>query len=267
MENIAHKKIVQKYYSERARNSGRQKIRTGKSKEGFRAEILNEVIDALAGLKNKLLLEVGVGSGRIGFPLPIKVEPWFVGLDLSREMLELARMASYEQKFDLFLGDAEHLPFADNVFNAIICVGTVHYFTFPERILAEFSRTSNEKGGFAYGDVTMHELDNQGFLDTLEKTLSNAHARYCTPSEMRELLENQGFHVSRMKVVLYRKSYFALMEDKGKYFDVKSEDFHKCIKDATINERKLYSINSNGLSLFFTLITALKERKPWWSDV
>lgn len=263
MENVVRKKIVQKYYSKRAREYDWQRIRTWKSKQGFGAEILTEVIGALAGLESKPLLEVGVGSGRIAFPLLDKVKPWFMGLDLSREMLKLARarMSPYKQKFDLILGDTEHLPFANKVFNAIICISTMHYFAYPERNLTEFSRTLKEKGVFVYGDVTLHELDNQGFLDTLERALSKAHAKYYKPSDMKRTLENHGFHVSRMKVIPYRKSYLSLTEDKGKYFDVKPEVLHKCVRDATIDERKLYAINSNGLTLFYTLITALKESK------
>jgi len=263
MESIVHKKIVREYYSERARDYDWQKVRTWKSKQGFGVEVLNEVIGALAGLECKPVLEVGVGSGRIGFPLLDKVKPWFVGLDLSREMLELAsaRMSLHKQKFDLIVGDAEHLPFSSKVFNAIICISTMHYLAYPERSLTAFSQTLKEKGILVYGDVTMHELDNRGFLDALERTLSQAHAKYYNPSEMKKLLENHRFRVSKMKVIPYRKSYFSLMEDKGKYFNVKPEALHKCIQGTTIDERKLYAINSNGLTLFYTLITALKENK------
>jgi len=260
MDTITHKKNVQKYYSKRAEDYDGQKVTTWKSKQGFGAEILNGVTDALAGLENKPVLEVGVGSGRIGFPLLEKVKPWLVGLDLSKKTLELAkaRMSHYKQRFDLILGDAEHLPFQNSVFNGIVCISIMHYFVFPERSLAEFSRTLKEGGVFAYGDITMHELDSQQFLDKLEKTLSQAHARYCWPSEMRRLLENQGFLFSKIKVIPYRKSYLSLMGDREKYFDVKPETLHKCIRDATANEMKLYLIGSKGLTLFYTLIAALE---------
>lgn len=260
MEETTYKKIVQGYYSKRAGDYDRQKVRTWKSEQGFGSDIINEVVDALAGLKDRPMLEVGVGSARIGFPLLGKVKPCFVGLDLTREMLELAkeRMAAYRRGFDLILGDAEHLPFINGVFNAIICISTMHYFAHPEISLNEFSRTLKEKGVLVYGDVTMHESDDQGFLDALERTLSKAHAKYHKPLEIKKLLENQGFRDSKMKVVPYRKSYLSLMKDKGEYFDVRSEAFHIHIKKATMNERKIYAINSNGLTLFYTLIMALK---------
>jgi len=64
-----------------------------------------------------------------------------------------------------------------------------------------------------------------------------------------------------IKTILYRKSYPSLIEDKEKYSDVKPEVLHKCIRGATIGERKLYSLNSNELTLFYTLIITLKESK------
>ena len=263
MNDVTHKKIVQEYYSKRARDYDRQKARTWKSEAGFGASIVSDVIKALAGLENKPVLEVGVGSGRIGFPLLEKIKAWFVGLDLSREMLKLAktRMPLYKQKFGLILGDAEHLPFVNGVFDAIICISTMHYFAIPERSLTEFSRTLKEKGIFVYGDLTMHKLDNRCFLDTLEKTISKAHAKYYKPSEMKSLIEEHGFCISKMEVFPYRKSYLALMEDKGRYFDVKPEALHKRIRGATLDERRLYSMDSDELTLFYTLITALKGNK------
>jgi len=261
METRTHKKVVQKYYSVRSREYDQQKSRTWKSERGFGAEVINETLDALRGLEDKLLLEVGIGSGRIGLPLLETVNPRLIGLDLSLQMLELARkkMSLYKQKLDLILGDADHLPFIKGVFDALVCISTMHYFTSYERSLAEFSRVLKENGVFLYGDVSIHELDKHSFLDRLEKTLSKAHARYYKPSEMVKMLENQGFHVSKMKTIAYRKSYQSLMEDKAKFFDIEPEALHKLVQQATKDERKLYSMDDKELTLFYTLIRGLKE--------
>ena len=214
----------------------------------------------LAALGKKPLLEVGFGSGRIGSYLLRKTKTWLVGLDLSKEMLQLAKSKTsrHAGNPELILGDASHLPFTDMVFEAVICFSTMHYFANPEESLKEFSRTLKEKGFLVCGDVVLHELDNQGFLDGIEKALSRAHARYYKPSAIKKLLENHGFRVSQMKAVPYRKSFSSLMQDKGKYFDVEDEAFKKLIREATAGERKLYLINGNGLTLFYTLVTAQK---------
>lgn len=257
---MQRKKLIQRYYSKRAKDYDQQKIRTWKSKQGFEAEIINEITDAFASLKSKIVLEVGVGSGRISSSLLENTCSWLVGLDLSREMLSLAKakMFTYKQRFDLILGDAEHLPFANEIFDAIICISTMHYFEFPKKSLTEFSRTSTTKGIFVYGDLTMHELDKHAFLERLEKTLSKAHAIYYRLSEAKKLLQSHGFQVARVQVFPYRKSYSALIEDKGKYFNVKPETFRKIIQEATIDEKKLYNVGNSELTLFYALVAAVK---------
>ena len=260
MEKILHKKIVQEYYSKRARDYDVQKTMTWKSKEGFNAEMLDEVTDLSADLEKKPLLEVGFGSGRIGLPLLRKIKPWLVGLDLSKEMLQLAKdkTSPHKGNLDLILGDAEHLPFTDMVFDAIICISTMHYLINAEVSLEEFSRTLKAKGFLVYGDMTLHELDNQSFIDKLEKTISKAHSRYYKASHAKKMLENHSFHVMRIKTIRYRKSYVSLIEDKAKYFHVEIEAFNKRIQEASANERELYAVNSNGLTLFYTLVKAEK---------
>lgn len=260
MEKILHKKIVREYYSKRARDYNVQKTITWKSRQGFDAQMLDEVTDLSADLEKKPLLEVGFGSGRIGLPLLRKIKPWLVGLDLSKEMLQLAKdkTSPHKENLDLILGDAEHLPFTDMVFHAIICIGTMHYLMNPEVSLEEFSRTLKEKGFLVYGDVTLHELDNQSFIDKLEKTISKAHSRYYKPSQAKKMLENHSFHVSKINTIRYRKSYVSLMEDKAKYFHVEIKAFNKQIQEASANERELYAVNSNGLTLFYTLVKAQK---------
>jgi ubiquinone/menaquinone biosynthesis C-methylase UbiE len=129
MKKMSHKKTVQEYYSKRARDYDQQKIRTWRSERGFGADVLKQIIGFLRDFKGKNVLEVGVGSGRIGFPLMEKVKPFLVGLDLSRDMVKLARekMSVFHQGFDISLGDAETLPFSKAVLDAIVCISTMHY--------------------------------------------------------------------------------------------------------------------------------------------
>ena len=91
MKGIARKRLVREYYSKRAKDYDRQKSRTWRSTQGFAAEITDELTRGLAGFKNRLVLEVGVGSGRNALPLLANIRPQFVGLDLSLEMLRQAK--------------------------------------------------------------------------------------------------------------------------------------------------------------------------------
>jgi len=260
MNSIVRKKIIQEYYSKRSKNYDRQKRRTWQTSQGFGIEVINELLDALTLFENKVVLEVGVGSGRNALTLMQKIKPEFVGLDLSKEMLKLAKtkMSSFKQNLDLILGDAEQLPFVNNAFDSIVCMSTMHYFESQEKMLKKFSAVLKEKGTFVYGDLTIHELDDQGFFETLERTLSKAHARYYKPSEMRKLMQTNGFRISKIKTVPYRKSYNSLMKDKGEYFDVTPEMLQEHIQRATLNEKEQYGLTATELTLYYTIISAIR---------
>ncbi|MGA9388490.1 MAG: methyltransferase domain-containing protein [Candidatus Bathyarchaeia archaeon] len=261
MNVVARKRVVQEYYSRRARDYDGQKIRTWKSRQGFGDEVFRGLINSLEGLKGKRVLEVCVGTGRTSLPLLEKVKPWLVGLDLSREMLKVAeaKMSAFKDMSSLIMGDAEHVPFKSGVFDALICTSAMHYFAYPERLLAEFSRSLRKNGVLVFGDLTLHELDNRGFLNRLEKTVSRVHESYSKPSEVKRMLEGSGFEVSFADTVVYSKRFDCLIKDKARYFGVKPEAVSECVEAASLDERKLYSIGSDELTLFYTLIKAVKK--------
>jgi ubiquinone/menaquinone biosynthesis C-methylase UbiE len=194
MAGSTHKKLVQTHYSMRAKDYDRQKSRTWRSENGFGLEIFEEAFNAFVDFENKLLLEVGVGSGRNAKPLLEKVQPRLVGLDLTREMLSAARkkLAAQKQYSDLILGDAEHLPFVDETFEGILCMSTMHYLADQEEILEDLAGLLRKGGTFVYGDLSPHEADNQEFFEMLERTISRAHMRYFKASETKRLLENHN---------------------------------------------------------------------------
>jgi len=51
-----------------------------------------------------------------------------------------------------------------------------------------------------------------------------------------------------------------LIEDKAKYFGVKPEAVDKCLEAASSDEKKLYSLGGDELTLFYTLIKAMKKK-------
>jgi ubiquinone/menaquinone biosynthesis C-methylase UbiE len=260
MHNVARKRLIRGYYSKRAKDYDRQKSRTWSNSQGFAVEITNELTGALAGLKNRLVLEVGVGSGRNALPLLANIEPQLVGLDLSREMLQQTKTKTkpFKKNLALIQADAEHLPFKRNIFDAIVCMSTMHYFSSTERILRIFGAAMKSNGLLVYGDLTLHELDHKGFLEKLEKTVSKAHSRYFKPSEIKNLTGTSGFHVARMKTISYRKSYRSLMEDKGEYFNVSPEQLTACIQTVDNEEENQYGLTDTELTLYYTMIIAAK---------
>ena len=261
MRGTVHKKLVREYYSKRAEDYDKQKSRTWKTARGFSNGVTEALVQALRNCRNKPVLEVGVGTGRTSFSILEEIHPHVVGLDLSKEMLKAtrAKMPTCGHAFDLVLGDAECLPFADEAFSALVCTSAMHYFRNLGTSAAEFNRVLHQSGCFVYGDLTLHESDEQRFLNRLERTISRAHGSYSKPSEVKKMLVKAGFVVSQITTVPYRKSFRALIEDKGRYFGVAQEALDRCIKDAPEDERKLYAVDRHGLTLYYTVMKALKQ--------
>lgn len=261
MRSVDRKRLIQRYYSARAKDYDRQKSRTWKTSQGFGNGVLGRVLSDLDGLGSGLALEVGVGSGRNALPMLEKVRPQFVGIDLSKEMLEQAKkkLCAFKGSYDLVLGDAEHLPFVAGAFDKLVCMSAIHYFDRQDMVMRRFREILKERGTFVYGDLTVHELDNEGFFERLERTVSKAHAGYRKPSEIKGLLETCGFAELRIATFGYRKSYRSLMEDKGEYFGVPAGTLNKHIQSASTSAKARYDLTDTELTLYYTVASAQRQ--------
>lgn len=84
------------------------------------------------------VLEVGAGTGRQTLPL-LAAGASVVGIDLSEDMLRLARNKAFDAgldtQCDFVVGTAENLPIARNSFDAGIIFGSMHHFMDPPTAL------------------------------------------------------------------------------------------------------------------------------------
>src|SRR5258708_22125638 len=94
------------------------------------ADRLQEVIDLAKPLKGDLALDVATGTGNTALALAPHVRR-VVGLDLTREMLDVARRITQERGIEnahLGLGDASSLPFSDETFDLYVVRAAPHHF-------------------------------------------------------------------------------------------------------------------------------------------
>jgi SAM-dependent methyltransferase len=110
-----------------------------------REPLTSEAVDRLAnilsrnGLRN--LLEVGVGTGRIALPLQ---ERGFevAGADLSRGMLQKARAKGLQ---NLFMADANQLPFGEKTFDAVVLAHIIHLLDDPPATFGRLARIARKE--------------------------------------------------------------------------------------------------------------------------
>jgi Methylase involved in ubiquinone/menaquinone biosynthesis len=113
------------------------------------AEQIGRAIAAVAGT-NARVLELGVGTGRIALPVAA-AGCRVAGIDISAEMLRMARAKEHGQALWLIQGAIEHLPFADGVFDATLAVHVLHLARDWRTALAEALRVLRPGGVFIQG--------------------------------------------------------------------------------------------------------------------
>jgi ubiquinone/menaquinone biosynthesis C-methylase UbiE len=104
------------------------------------------VLDALAPVEDKEILEIACGTGRFTVALAERGAD-IVGLDISAEMLaqgrEKARRAG--RRVEFLRGDAGRLPFSDDSFDAVFAMRFFHLADTPATYLSEMARVARDQ--------------------------------------------------------------------------------------------------------------------------
>ncbi len=97
----------------------------------------------------KLILEIGVGNGRIAQPV-LKSGCHVMGLDISADML--AEVAGSSPGLSLFQGDMHSIPLKDHSVDAILAVHVLHLADNLERVISEGIRVLKPEGIVIQGE-------------------------------------------------------------------------------------------------------------------
>ena len=143
---------------------------------------LSPVADALSGVG--AILDLGCGTGDLLYSLGTLLgeEASCVGVDLSQDMLAMAR-----QKVDtcprtsLIQADVtQPLPFADGTFDLIACLNLLHEVAAPMVVLEEVLRVLKPSGSFR-GVVACYAGDNPA--EMVHQAIARRHTWYFLPAD------------------------------------------------------------------------------------
>jgi phosphatidylethanolamine/phosphatidyl-N-methylethanolamine N-methyltransferase len=116
------------------------------------------------------VIEVGVGTG---ISLPHYPENCtVVGIDLTRKMLEQARLKSARHGLDnvhLVEMDAENITFPDDTFDHAVAAFVITVVPNPERMVAEMKRVTKKGGDIL---IFNHFCSKSAFVSKVEKLFS-----------------------------------------------------------------------------------------------
>ncbi len=143
---------------------------------------IGEAITMITG-ENARVLEMGVGTGRIAYPVAA-AGARVVGFDLSAEML--AHTAANQQpdrrgNLALLQANMEAMPFASNIFDAVLAVHVLHLSKDLARVLHEIGRVLHSGGAFIQGNDWMDPESVIGALRDHLRTLAMKHAKNLMP--------------------------------------------------------------------------------------
>jgi ubiquinone/menaquinone biosynthesis C-methylase UbiE len=152
-------------------------------------------------LARGLVLEVGVGSG-VNLPLYGPAVTRVVGLDPSPELLRLAsnRTADAVVPVSLLRGSAEHVPFRDAVFDAIVITWTLCSIPNPIAALTEMRRVLRPGGRLIFVEHGLSpEIRTARWQHRLTPYWRRISGGCHLDRKMEELIRAAGFQIDAVE--------------------------------------------------------------------
>lgn len=154
---------------------------------------------------NSRILDLGCGTGSLFQSLlDVVPEAELLGLDLSTEMLDIAR-EKLPDSIELVVGSADNLPFADESFNLVISTSAFHYFPNPVSVITEAKRVLKTNGRLVITDWC-RDYWTCRLLDLWLRWFNSSHFRTYNTEELREMFLTQG--LTQVTIERYKIDWF-----------------------------------------------------------
>lgn len=154
----------------------------------------DQVLSLLGDVKEKKILDVGAGAGRLAVRLA-NLNAEVTALDISEVMVDKLKAKSYKLK--AILGEAENLPFDDNSFDVVIATFLIVHLKDLEKFFDEVYRVLKPDGLFLVTNINQRKAPEI----KVGKDLVEVESYYHKPELVVEELEDLAFEVLQNKFV------------------------------------------------------------------
>jgi ubiquinone/menaquinone biosynthesis C-methylase UbiE len=165
----------------------------------FAGIVYDDLAERILQTKPRRLLDLGCGNGNVLMKITGTDNLELYGLDLSREMIREAEKR-LKGKAVLAVGDAEALPYADHMFDTVVCNASFHHYPNPEKVLGEVKRVLKDQGVLILGEPTAFKPFLPIFNFLLQWSRSGDYRIYGRKS-IEQLLTDCGFRPYGWKLV------------------------------------------------------------------
>ena len=146
-------------------------------------------------IQGKDVLEIATGPGLLAKHVAHAAKK-MIATDYSDGMIKEAKKGSYPENLRFEVADAEHLPYGDDSFDAVIIANALHIVPHPEKALQEIDRVLKEDGLLIAPNFVNHK---KGAVSAIwSKIISIAGVKLehqWSTAEYRAFLEANGWKV------------------------------------------------------------------------
>lgn len=203
MDLKAHKELIRKQWAAQARSLA-AKIKNRPE------EPVMPMVELASPKRSDRQLDVASGWGFVALAFAPRVDR-IMGIDLTPEMVELARRLAEERGFrniEYAVGEAEDLRFAAGSFDLATCRLTFHHFGDPEKALFEMKRVLVPGGRLVLYDYLASSDEKKARRhNEIEAARDPAHVRMYALKEFQAFFRKCGLE-ERGKVTAYMKRDF-----------------------------------------------------------
>jgi ubiquinone/menaquinone biosynthesis C-methylase UbiE len=186
--------------------------------------------------KNDICCDLACGTGNLTEKLTPKFEQ-VVCLDISKEMIRKCKAKNLGSKIHFIVGDAENLPFRDNIFDLITMHAALHHLPAPSMALKEIYRALKNEFGVLYIDHEPNSINRRKFSEEVKKIIRlfgrklNIKSKKLKPKN--ELLFPSDFRIAdvhatrgfisteiikKLKIIGFREIKIAYHDNFSSYF-------------------------------------------------
>lgn len=149
-------------------------------------------LELLRAGRGKKILDVACGPGMLVSVAQEKGLGTY-GVDISREALEISKGVVPSSAFSR--ANAEALPFRDQTFDYISCLGSLERFMHLERALSEQMRVAKDDARFCYLVRNASTLTWKFFMQFLGMQSHRSHQGAKTLAEWENIFSRSGFEI------------------------------------------------------------------------
>ncbi len=164
----------------------------------YRSATFNWMVSKIDPILRESERAIDLGAGTGDLVRTIKTKGYYIGMDVSPDMLRIAREKS-KNKGIFIVGDGYDIPFLDRSFDRVTMKYYLHHLDDPEKTLREARRILHEDGIVVIGDVASYDDRNvhQQFK-ILNCMREPANYEYRSIDTIINLLTKTGFHDTKV---------------------------------------------------------------------